>query len=70
MKWDQIEGNWRQIVGNLQEMLGKLIGAQSLVAAGRRQQVSGRIQGDYGITIARAERHLSELTSRWHNLKN
>ncbi len=55
MKWVQIEGNWKQIKGNLREILGKLLDNPSMVMAGKREQLAGRILADYNIMICRVE---------------
>jgi len=70
MSFDRLEGNWRQVKGNLKEILGKLIGSQPMIASGKREQVVGRIQEDYGVAIIRAEEQLSELLSQWQNLRH
>ena len=64
MNWDRIEGNWRQIKGNLQVIRGKLIDNPMDVAAGKREQLSGRLLEDYGIDINEVDKR----KSGWQNL--
>lgn len=58
MNWDRISGNWAQWKGRIQERWGKLTQDQLDVIAGRRDQLSGRIQEIYGLTKDEAERQL------------
>jgi uncharacterized protein YjbJ (UPF0337 family) len=58
MNWDRISGNWAQWMGRIQERWGKLSQDQLEVIAGRRDQLSGRIQEVYGLTKEETERQL------------
>jgi uncharacterized protein YjbJ (UPF0337 family) len=58
MNWDRISGNWTQWKGRVLERWGKLTSDQLDVIAGRRDQLSGRIQEAYGLTREDAERQL------------
>ena len=58
MNWDRISGNWTQWKGRIQERWGKLSHDQLNVIAGRRDQLSGRIQEVYGLTKEETERQL------------
>ena len=53
MNWDRIEGNWKQFKGNVKQQWGKLTDDQLDVIAGKRQNLSGKIQEAYGICRAR-----------------
>ena len=55
MNWDTIEGNWMQFKGNVKEQWGKLTDDSLDVIAGKRDQLSGKIQETYGITKDEAE---------------
>jgi uncharacterized protein YjbJ (UPF0337 family) len=57
--WDRIEGNWTQWKGRVRERWGKLTDDHLDVVAGRRDQLSGRIQEVYGLTKDEAERQLN-----------
>ena len=50
MNWDRIEGNWKQFKGNVKEQWGKLTDDQLDVIAGKRDQLTGKIQESYGIS--------------------
>jgi uncharacterized protein YjbJ (UPF0337 family) len=58
MNWDRIEGNWKQLIGKAQEKWGMLTYDQVDVVAGRRDQLSGKIQEAYGIGKDEANREI------------
>ena len=55
MNWDVIEGNWKQFKGHVKEKWGKLTDDNLDTIAGKRDQLTGRIQETYGITKDQAE---------------
>ena len=59
MNWDKIEGNWKQATGKAKEQWGKLTDDDLSVVAGRRDQLSGKIQERYGVAKDEAERQLA-----------
>ncbi|EJW11513.1 CsbD family protein [Rhodovulum sp. PH10] len=58
LNWDQISGNWKQFSGKAQQQWGKLTNDDLTVAAGRRQELVGRIQERYGVTKEEADRQV------------
>ena len=60
MNWDRIEGNWKQFKGNVKERWGKLTDDELDVIAGKRDQLTGRIQETYGIGKDVAEKQVAE----------
>lgn len=58
MNFDRIHGNWKQLKGNVKEQWGKLIGDQFIVFEGKRDQVDGKIQANYGMYKNEAEKRL------------
>jgi uncharacterized protein YjbJ (UPF0337 family) len=64
MNWDRVEGNWKQFKGKVKTQWGKLTDDHLDVIAGRRDQLTGKIQEVYGIEKDEAERQLSEWESR------
>ncbi len=60
MNWDRIEGDWKQFKGNVQQQWGKITDDQLDVIAGKREQLSGRIQEAYGLSKDEAEKQLSD----------
>jgi len=68
MNWDRIEGNWKQFKGNIKERWGKLTDDQLDVIAGKREQLSGKIQEVYGITKDETEKQISDWQARLKDL--
>ena len=71
MNWDRIEGNWKKVTGRAKEQWGKLTDDDLDVIAGRREQLSGKIQERYGIAKDEAETQLTAWESKandsWFN---
>lgn len=63
MNWDRIEGNWKQFKGNAKQQWGKLTDDQLDVIAGKRTQLSGKLQEAYGISKEVSEKQITE----WQN---
>lgn len=64
MNWDQIEGNWTQFKGTVQKQWGKLTNDELDVIDGRREELVGRIQKQYGISKEEAEKQVDEFLNR------
>jgi len=64
MNWDQIEGNWKQFKGHIKQQWGKLTDDQLDVIAGKREQLSGKIQESYGVSKDEAEKQLDAWQGR------
>lgn len=58
--WDQIEGNWVEFKGKVKERWGELTDDDLLQIQGERQQLVGRIQALYGISLEEAESQVTE----------
>jgi uncharacterized protein YjbJ (UPF0337 family) len=56
MNWDQVEGKWKQLTGSGRERWGKFTDDDWQAIAGKRDQLIGRIQEQYGIAKAEAEK--------------
>ncbi len=56
MNWDQVEGNWKQYKGKMKEKWGKLTDDDLDVAAGKKDQLVGRLQERYGWEKDKAEK--------------
>ncbi len=63
MNWDRIEGNWKQITGKAKVQWGKLTDDDLDVIAGRRDQLSGKLQERYGIAKDEAEKQIDTWSS-------
>jgi uncharacterized protein YjbJ (UPF0337 family) len=66
MNWDRVEGDWKQAKGKLQQQWGKLTDDDLDVIAGKRTELSGRIQKHYGIAKDEAEQQIDS----WLKLQN
>ena len=64
MNWDRIEGNWKEFKGRVREQWGKLTDDDIDVAAGKRDQLIGRIQERYGIAREVADRQVTDWLGR------
>ncbi len=65
MNWDTIEGNWKQVKGKVKEQWGHLTDNDLDVAAGKRDQLVGRVQERYGITKDAAEKQIDDWSSAY-----
>ena len=63
MNWDRIEGNWKQVKGKIKENWGKLTDDDIDVIAGKRDQLIGKIQKQYGISKDEAEKQVDRFGS-------
>jgi uncharacterized protein YjbJ (UPF0337 family) len=64
MNNDILAGNWKQFRGNMIEQWGKLTDDDLDVAAGRRDQVVGKLQERYGLAKDEAERQMEVFEDR------
>ncbi|MEO5698463.1 MAG: CsbD family protein [Burkholderiaceae bacterium] len=64
MNWDRIEGNWKQLKGKAKQQWGKMTDDDFDVIAGKRQELSGKIQERYGIGKDEADKQISEWEAR------
>ena len=61
MNWDRIEGNWKRLKGRARVQWGKLTNDQLDVVAGKRDQLVGRVQEQYGIGKDEAEKQVEPV---------
>lgn len=64
MNWDRIEGNWKIFKGRVKDQWGKLTDDDLDRAAGKRDQLAGRIQERYGIAKDEADRQVTDWLGR------
>ena len=57
----QVEGNLMLLKGKIKLMLGKLTDNQFYMISGKRDQLTGKIQIQYGISLNEAK-----IVSRWN----
>jgi uncharacterized protein YjbJ (UPF0337 family) len=64
MNWEQIQGNWKQVTGKAKEQWGKLTDDDMDVIAGKRDQLSGKIQQHYGVAKEEAEKQITAWSEK------
>jgi uncharacterized protein YjbJ (UPF0337 family) len=63
MNWDRIEGSWKQLKGKAKVRWGKLTDDHLDVIAGKREQLVGKVQENYGIGKDEAEKQVDQFAS-------
>lgn len=64
MNWDIAEGNWKQFRGKVKAQWGKLTDDHLDVIAGKRIELTGKIQETYGISKDEAEKQIRQFEER------
>ena len=64
MNWDRVEGNWKQLKGNVREQWRKLTDDDFEAVAGRKDQLSGKLQERYGMAKDDADREIEAWLAR------
>ncbi|MRD71659.1 CsbD family protein [Rhodocyclus tenuis] len=64
MNWDIVAGNWKQFRGKVRARWGKLTDDHLDVIAGKRTELSGKLQESYGITREEAEEQIKGFEVR------
>lgn len=64
MNWDRIEGNWKEMMGKAKQQWSKLTDDDLSYIAGRRDELSGRLQKHYGYAKDEAEREIDDWATR------
>ena len=65
MNWTQIEGQWNQAKGQLKSKWAKLTDDDLDNAAGKKDQLVGKLQQRYGILKEDAEKQLDEWIAKF-----
>jgi uncharacterized protein YjbJ (UPF0337 family) len=60
MDWNRVEGNWKQLRGRAKQQWGKLTDDDLTAAAGRREELAGKIQERYGVAREAAQKQVDE----------
>ena len=60
MNWDIIEGKWTQLKGQAKMKWGELTDDDLDIAAGKKDELAGRIQERYGKSKEEAEQEVDE----------
>ncbi|WP_311223439.1 MULTISPECIES: CsbD family protein [unclassified Acidovorax] len=64
MNEDTVKGNWKQFTGKIKEQWGKLTDDDLDVAAGKRDQLLGKLQERHGLAKDAAETELKSWEGR------
>jgi uncharacterized protein YjbJ (UPF0337 family) len=64
MNWDIAEGNWKQFKGKVKARWGSLTNEHLDAIAGKRVELSGKLQEAYGITRDEAEQQIKTFEAR------
>ena len=64
MSWDTIEDNWKQFKGKVKEQWGALSDDHLDQIAGKRDQLSGKIQDFYGVSKEAADAQIDAFAER------
>jgi len=67
MNWQPIESRWHQLKAKAKQQWSKLTDEQLDAIAGKRDQLSSKIQQQYGLSKEEAERQLNEFENRYRN---
>lgn len=68
MNWDRIEGNWTEIKGHVKAQWGMLTDDHLDKIAGKRDQLVGKIQENYGVGQDEAECQVKDWENSKHDL--
>jgi uncharacterized protein YjbJ (UPF0337 family) len=60
MDWNRVEGNWKQLKGKAKQQWAKLTDDDLTAAAGRREELAGKIQERYGLAKDLAQKQADE----------
>jgi uncharacterized protein YjbJ (UPF0337 family) len=63
MDWDRIEGNWKTFKGRAKQQWGKLTDDDLNMVEGRRDELEGRLQAQYGYAKDRARTEIDTWLS-------
>lgn len=61
MNWDEVKGNWKVFSGKVKTKWGKLTDDDIAMINGKREELSGRIQKQYGQTKEEAEKQIDNF---------
>ena len=68
MTWDEIKGNWREYKGRLKEKWGELTDDDLDRIEGKRDQLLGILQSNYGRTREKAENEIRDFEDSLHSV--
>ncbi len=63
MDWDRIEGNWKTFRGKAKQQWGRLTDDDLNMVEGRRDELEGRLQQQYGYAKDKARQEIDSWLS-------
>ncbi|MGD0363817.1 MAG: CsbD family protein [Bryobacteraceae bacterium] len=60
MNWDQFAGKWKRFTGSARERWGKITNNNRQTFTGKKDQLAGRIQEQYGAIKAKADQRADD----------
>jgi uncharacterized protein YjbJ (UPF0337 family) len=60
MDWNRVEGNWKQLKGRAKQQWGQLTDDDLTSAAGRREELAGKVQERYGLAKDAARKQVDD----------
>lgn len=64
MDWDRIEGNWKTFKGRAKQQWGRLTDDDLNMVKGRREELEGRLQQQYGYAKDRVRSEIDTWLSK------
>lgn len=61
MNWDQIEGKWKEMKGEVRKKWAKLSDSDIEAIGGKKDELIGRLQKEYGYSKEEAEKELEDF---------
>lgn len=68
MNKDTLHGNWKEVKGSVKEKWGKLTDNHLTEIDGKRDQLVGHIQKQYGLSKEEAETQVSNFEKEKHHV--
>jgi uncharacterized protein YjbJ (UPF0337 family) len=64
MDWNRVEGSWKQLMGKAKQQWGRLTDDDLTKAAGRREELAGKVQERYGLAKDAAQKQVDEWANK------
>ncbi len=61
MNWTDVEANWHQLKGKVREKFGKLTDDDLLEISGKVENLTGKLQERYNVSLEEAEKMVNNL---------
>lgn len=62
--WNEIASRWTRFSRDVKKQWGELTDEEIMYVNGRRENLAGKIQQTYGITLEEADRQIDEWASK------